>query len=279
MTTYTPHLYIGIGETGAYFTLRETYLHERYTREGVIREVRSFHHFNLSQDADEAFNKAKVYADANLIKLNTTREQMVAEMRDIQRANAEEMQARVERQKAREAEWEAEREARKLEQLDKIAEGVFPFGNWAGKKFEEAPRGYLTWLVDKRAEFEEGSMIRLVSEAVERNCGHLLLPKPDPDLHVGEPKKRMVFDVTVVRSAYFDRSDFSGYGMERVYVTTMVEKQTGACLVAMTSSWGAEEGEELIIKATVKEHSEYKGQAQTLVQRVCEVQSKAKLKG
>ena len=58
---------------GAFYTLRETYLHRTYVpgdgpggnavvngvyQGTVLEEVRSFHHFNLSTDADEAFAKA-----------------------------------------------------------------------------------------------------------------------------------------------------------------------------------------------------------------------------
>jgi hypothetical protein len=58
--SFVPRLFIGIGLTNAYFTLRETYLHTSYVPgEGqwgnfvngvyqgqVITEVRSHHHFN-----------------------------------------------------------------------------------------------------------------------------------------------------------------------------------------------------------------------------------------
>ena len=48
----------------------------------------------------------------------------------------------------------------------------------------------------------------------------------------------------------------------------MIDRATGACLVSKSGAFYAEEGEELKIKATVKEHAEYLGQAQTVVQRI-----------
>lgn len=279
---FTPYLFIGIGETGAFFTLRETYEHKIYTRGGgdmggavlngvyqgsVQVEIRSMHHFNLSQDADEAFRKAQEFAEANAMELRTSREELDEEMRKIQRATAEQRAERERMQRQREEQWEAERAAALQAKMDTIAEGKFPVGPYQGKEFAEADRGYLDWLMRTLESFEEGSLMRAIAEAVTATCAAMRLPVPDASKLVGEPKKRMQFDVTVVRSAYFDRESWNGWGYERVYVTTMVDAD-GACLVCFSSSFSPEVGEELTIKATVKEHSEYQGQAQTIVQRV-----------
>lgn len=277
MSNFIPSLYISVGETGAFFTLRETYEHIQYGRgeicNGVFTgtvevSVRSFHHFNLSQDPDEAIAKAQAYSEQMGVKLSTTRDKLVSEMRDIQRATAEQLNERRIKEEQRQAEWDAQREEYIKERNAKIASGVFTFGPFAGKKFEEAPRGYLTWLMDKASEFEEGSVIRLTADSILRLVPHLALPKPDKTAIVGQPKQRMTFDVTVVSSRHFTRAAFSGYGVEVVYVTTMVDKATNACLVIFSGAFSPEEGEELKIKATVKDHDEYKGQAQTIVQRV-----------
>ncbi|XAI94720.1 exonuclease [Pseudomonas phage vB_Pa-PAC6] len=117
-------------------------------------------------------------------------------------------------------------------------------------------------------DFEEGGLMRLTAQEVARRVPHLALPKPKPDLYVGEPKKRMTFDVTVVRRYTFARDAWNGYGIETVHIITMIDRATGACLVSKSGAFYAEEGEELKIKATVKEHAEYRGQAQTVVPRI-----------
>ena len=278
MSNFIPHLFIGVGATGALFTLRETYEHTYYGRGEVCNgvftgtvevSVRSFHHCNLSQDPDEAIAKAKAYSEQMGIKLSTTREQLVDEMRDIQRSTAEQMNERRIQQEQRQAEWDAERDAYIKERDAKIASGVFTFGPFSGKKFEEAPRGYLTWLMDMVNEFEEGSVIHITAQAVLRLVPHLALPKPDKTLHVGKEKQRLLFDVIVIGARHFVREAF-GYraGVEVVYVTTMIDKPTGACLVVFSTAFAPAEGEEFKIKATVKGHDEYKGQAQTIIQRV-----------
>lgn len=285
MSKFTPQLYIDIGATGAYFTLRETYLHTRYIRGGgdmggavlngvyqgsVETEVRSFHHFNLSQNADEAFAKATAASEAMGMELTTTRESMAEQMRVIKRATAEQLAERERFAAKLHAEWEAERAARMQEKLDKLAQGVFPFGPHKDEKFEDASIGYLDWMMRKVEDFEEGSLVRLTAEAVLARCSHLMLPTPDAELTVGEPGKRLQFTVTVVKSVHYDRTAWNGYGVERVYVTTMVDA-SGACLVCFSGAFAPYVGDKLTIKATVKEHSEYKGQAQTIVQRVKEL--------
>lgn len=272
---FTPYLFIGVGELGCFFTLREAYLHEQWVggQGGYLhKEVRSFHHFNLSQDADEAFEKAKASADRFALELRTTRESLAEEMNAIHRATAEQLERRAREQKEREDQWAAERAAEEERKRQVILSGKFAFGPYSGKQFEEAPRGYLSWLMDTLPAFEEGSLMKLTAQEVARRVPHLALPKPHATLTVGEPKKRLTFEVTVVRVRYFDREAYMSYGrLERVYIVTMVDKATGACLLSKSTAFAPEEGEELKIKGTVKEHSDYKGQAQTVLQRIAEV--------
>lgn len=80
--------------------------------------------------------------------------------------------------------------------------------------------------------------------------------------------KRSVFEVVVERINSFDRPAF-GYGrMETVWVVTMREIASGAAIVSKSPAFRREKGARLTIKATVKEHSEYRGELQTIVQRV-----------
>lgn len=267
MSDFTPTLFIDVGETGAFFTLRETYLHVAYASGRAHREVRSHHHFNLSQDPDEAYRKAQDFAEQWALELTTSRDSLENEMRAINRATAEEREHKARVQREEKARRGAELAAEEERKRGVILSGRFAFGNYHGKEFADAPRGYLTWLVDSVEEFE--GLLKLTAQEVARRCADLLLPKPHPTLTVGEPKKRMEFEVTVSRVRWYERPLFhSYYGSERVYVVTMVDKATGACLLSMSPAFAPEEGEELKIRGTVKEHSVYEGQAQTVLQRV-----------
>lgn len=282
--SFTPELFIDIGEQACFFTLRETYLHTVHipgpgpmgnaVLNGVYQgsthtEVRSFHHYNLSQDPDEAFEKAQAAAERMGLHLNTSRESLMDELNKIRRANAEELERRERERREREERWAAEREAEEARKRELVRSGKFAIGPYAGQEFTEAPRGYLSWLMDTLPDFEEGSLMKLTAEQVTRQVPELALPKPDPELLLGEPKKRMTFEVTVVRRRYFDREAYMSYGAyERVYIVTMVDKATGACLLSKSAAFSPDEGEELTLKGTVKEHSEYNGQAQTVLQRI-----------
>ena len=263
---FTPKLFIAVGATGAFFTLRETYQHidDCYAHS----EVRSFHHFNLSQDPAEAVSKAKAYANEYGIELYTSIEDLQTEMRKIQRETAEQAETRRIAYIKQAAVWEEDRLARIAEQHQQIAQGIYPIGRYFGKQFREAPVSYINWLASAAAEFEKDSIIAELAIAVADRCKDLLFPVPDPIKTIGKEKQRLTFSVTVVRRGEYYRESF-GYqnGMGRVNIVTMVTDD-GVCLVSKSTSFNAEPGEKLYLKATVKEFSEYKGQMQTVVQRV-----------
>jgi len=271
--TFVPELFISVGETGAFYTLRETYLHAvrgsgpmgNAIVNGVYQgsyEVRSAHIQNLSQDAEEAIEKAEEYSKHTGTPLQAPRG-LREKMREIHRATAEEMEARRQREAEDWARWEEQRKEREAAKRDQVSSGVFPFGPYMGTKFAEAPRGYVNWFMDMRETFEEGSLIRLVADTLCRDYSELALPKPDKDLWVGEPKKRMTFNVFVLRSIKLFSEQWG-----TSWMTIMIDLDTKACLAVRSGAFSPDEGETLKIKGTVKEHNTWNGQAQTFIQRV-----------
>lgn len=244
--TYTPYLFISVGATGAFFTLREAI----YGR----RIITSVHHCNLAQDADSAFSKARGMATELGLPLRTTREEMVEEMRQIQRASAVQMQARHDRilQQKREGLAEAREE---------LYKGIFPFGRYRGQAFRspEVDLGYINWIAN--AEFEAGSPMKMVQNAILDLVPDLILPKPDRDATVGEPKHRAEFEAQVVRQAHFATQ----FGV--MFVTTLVTPKR-ECLLVKSGAFSPRVGETLQFRATIKGHERYQGQMQTVVQRV-----------
>lgn len=271
---FTPWLLIGIGETQAFFTLRETYLHAipgpgpqgnavingEYQGSYVVR---SRHLFNLSQDADEAYAKAKEISLEWGYELKAKPETLKEEMREIKRASAEDRERKEREAKETEDRWAREREERELALRDQlINDSRYVFGPYKDKEFKDAKRGYITWLIKTLPEFEEGSLMQLTARLVKERCLDLMLPESRPDVYVGTAGKRQKFEVTVIRCIPFE----GYYGT--TYFTTMVCKETGALLLSKSGSFAANEGEELVFKATVKEHGEYRGNAQTVIQRI-----------
>lgn len=270
MNNFVPYIFIGIGETGAFFTLRQTYIHTAQVSGCLHREVRSYHHFNLGQDADQAFRKATEFAHQHAIKLETSLEELKDEMRKIHRATAEEMARREQEEQQRREAWAAERAIEDQRKRDMIQSGMFPFGTYEGKAFSEAPRGYLTWLSDSVNIFDDGSLLQFLAQEVFKQCTHLIFPKPAKHLTIGNVGQRLELDVLVIKCRYFDRDVFNTYDgrQERVYVITLIDKATDACLFYKGTTFKANEGDEIRIRATIKHYAEYKGNMQTVLQRV-----------
>lgn len=245
---YSTKLIISTGRTNAMFTLRETY----QTTKGVA----SFYLVNLSTNPDEAFEKATAWSKSSGIELYTTRHDLDEQLREIERmldgmsiAEKKALEA-AERQALKDAQWD--------EYLHEcLAKGVYPFGAHKGMKFADAPRSYITWILT--TEFEVESRMWHVQEAVTV-CSNLVLPSPDPDMIAGTVGKREVFQVQVIKVGGYS----SQFGW--VNVITMIN-EFGACLVSK-GAFCAEVGEFLNIKGTVKEHTMYKQQVQTVVQRI-----------
>jgi hypothetical protein len=78
--------------------------------------------------------------------------------------------------------------------------------------------------------------------------------------------ERIEIKVKVERVASYVRRSFSGYGEETVRISTLRDEAGNAIVVKSPSFW-VEKGEEFVVRATVKEHSEYNGEKQTVVMR------------
>lgn len=89
---------------------------------------------------------------------------------------------------------------------------------------------------------------------------------------VGRECEKLEMTVTYIGSPHFTRRKFAGYGTETCFIHTFVD-ENGNKLVWMTGK-GIEfdEGQQVRITGTVKEHSEYKGEKQTSLSR-CKIQA------
>lgn len=105
--------------------------------------------------------------------------------------------------------------------------------------------------------------------------------------YVGEIGDKIEMKVTFEHSAYWEQTPFCGFGTETMYAHTFKDAE-GNKLVWKTTKWIGntttdekgncdyaffEEGQELFLKGTIKEHSEYKEEKQTILTR-CKVSSK-----
>lgn len=99
--------------------------------------------------------------------------------------------------------------------------------------------------------------------------------------YVGQIGEKVELNLTFDHSAYWEQPSFRGYGMETMYAHTFKDAE-GNKFVWKTTKWigisgtgehgestfaDYEEGQALIVKATIKDHSEYDGEKQTILTR------------
>lgn len=261
---FEPYLFVSIGKDHCYFTLRECYVHEFVVGNRLCKEIRSFHHRNLSQDPDEAMTKALDYAAKLGVVLKSSRADLVEEMNAIRRATAEQLAERDRVAAEQQAMWARERAAELEWQRAEIARGVWPYGRRKGEKFEDLDRGFVTWLIDQREEFT--GMMRECADAIATNWAHLSLPKPSSQTPLGEIGGKLEVTATVV----FIYEGDSYYGP---FVITSLVTDTGES-IAIKGKFRSKVGEVVRIIGTVKKHSEYRGFMQTSLNRVKRVEAK-----
>ena len=279
-SNFQPKLFIGVGLKNHYFTLRETYAHpvkgEGDFGGAVVNgeyqgffEVRSFHHQNLSQNSKEAYEKAIEISENLGLLLDASESAMEEQLAEIHKRNREQMEAARKAEEKEKEEYLALKAEQHQQDLEKIKSGIIPIGKHFGKKFQEVDRTYLNWLIKNMDNFDKESIIFKLAEAVKETMPEMEYPEPKKDLHIGEIKQRLTLNVFVSKSFGVEVPDNYSYaGMKLLYITTMIDVDSGACIVVMSSSFSAKEGTNIKIVGTVKEHSEYKGQAQTILQRV-----------
>jgi uncharacterized protein (DUF3820 family) len=275
---FTANLFISIGATNALFTLRQTYVHEYHLRNGTVcREVRSFHLQNLSNDLDLAIEKAIVISLTTDIPLRADEKSLIErELRDITRANKEERERRAKEAEEREIRWKAERAAREVSLRHDLLQGLVSFGKYKGYRIENLPLGYIQW-VSECDTFEVDSLMEVLRTEINTRYTHLLLPKPDPLKTVGEVGERLSIEATIIRISGYHRQAYMRFGVtEWVSITTLVDAN-GVCYVIKSVSFSPDRndlGKVIKLKGTVKEHDEYNGQCQTVLERPALVKEK-----
>lgn len=90
--------------------------------------------------------------------------------------------------------------------------------------------------------------------------------------YVGEVGKRLDLELTFLHRSDYEIPSFKGWGTDTVYVNRFKDDNGNVFIWKSTSAYfRANEGEKVKVRGTVKEHSEYKGVRQTILQR-CKVE-------
>lgn len=153
----------------------------------------------------------------------------------------------AERRAKRRAKWEAEH-------AEEIAQAE------AERKAREEAR---------RLQQEQEERERLEAEAREK-------AEKEKSQHFGNVGDKVELKVVYKKCAWFEVDSFRGYGKDTMYIHTFKNGDNTVIWKTTKSlgrwndndEWeGFEEGDELIIKGTIKEHSEYEGEKQTVLTR------------
>ena len=234
--------YIGSGQTGAFFTLRVVYID--FNTRGYLD---TFHHHvkTLNTDFQKSLEIARAYVgekNAHLLD-----EKQNVELRKITR--------------------------------EKIDHTILRFGKHEGatiqELIEQGQQKYLVWCAKKITAKKHAKTIELIKEALSaeikaeekkdeerRAKWEEVKQSRRESIHVGTPGKRYEMKVTFTGNTAFETM----YGTMRVYF--MYDEDNNA-LVWKTSKYiNFDRNTVFTIKATIKEHSSYKGQLQTIITRV-----------
>jgi len=271
--SFQPYLFIGVGATHALFTLRETYEHVFYINRTRYTEICSYHHKNLGQDPDESFEKALKASQELKLPLHSSIDQIQKELRDIKRASKEEMETREKLQRVENAvntiNYAADNDYNTMNRL--VAKGGvfnFGFGKYLGKSFAnviEYDFNYVEYML-KNDFLDELTKFQL--ETYIENHGI----EATESEYYGEIGERYAFTAVLKRYIPFETQ----YGMSAVVTLADVE---GNELVLFTTASFQEVGTKMTFNAKVKDHKEYEGSKQTILQRptkITEVESENK---
>ena len=123
----------------------------------------------------------------------------------------------------------------------------------------------------ERAKIEAERAEREAREKAEREAAEARIKAEKAiSQHIGQVGDKIEIKGTYVRSGSWQQRSFSGYGTDTMYVHTFKDSDGNVFTWKTQNSLGMEYGEPVIIKGSIKSHSEYKDEKQTELTR-CKV--------
>jgi hypothetical protein len=127
-----------------------------------------------------------------------------------------------------------------------------------------------------KEEQEKEEADRIAREEAIRLENERLLAEKEKSHHIGTVGEKVDIRARYIKTAWFEAPSFRGYGTTTIYIHTFkigddtVIWKTGSTLGRWNDKdeWESiEEGSQVHLKGTIKEHSEYKGEKQTVLTR------------
>lgn len=118
---------------------------------------------------------------------------------------------------------------------------------------------------EKKAKEEAERIERERAEAEEK-------AKKAISQYVGQVGDKVELDVILEKNAWFEIPSFRGFGTDTMHVYTFRDDNGNALVWKTSKGLGIENGSRVHIKGTVKDHSEYNDEKQTLLTR-CKIEA------
>lgn len=196
--------------------------------------------------------EVSLYTQAELEKLNATAEKRRTTTK--RKADAAQALRRAEADALR-----ADFEAKHADLLAWLRAAV------AGREQDEGFLPDMLRTANTRASWSEAQVTAIAKVKASREA---VAAKRAASTHVGTVGQRLTFDVTVEHVATFDRPSFSASWLSETVNITTLRDAAGNALVVKSTSFCPQKGDTMKLKGTIKEHAEYRGEAQTILMRV-----------
>lgn len=85
--------------------------------------------------------------------------------------------------------------------------------------------------------------------------------------HFGQVGDKIDLDAVLEKNAWFEIPSFRGFGTDTMHVYTFRDEKGNAIIWKTSKGLGFEKGSKIHIKGTIKEHSEYDDEKQTVITR------------
>ena len=130
------------------------------------------------------------------------------------------------------------------------------------------------WLKDSAEEIAKAEAERKAKEEAERIAREAeeqrIREQKAISQHIGAVGDKIDLDVILEKRAWFEIPSFRGFGTDTMHIYTFRDDKGNAIIWKTSKGLGIENGEAVHIKGTIKEHSEYDDEKQTVITR-CKV--------
>lgn len=196
--------------------------------------------------------EVSLYTQAELEKLNATAEKRRATAK--RKADAAQALRKAEADALR-----ADFEAKHAELLAWLRDTV------AGGEQDEGFLPDMLRVAKTRAAWTEAQVAAIAKVKASREA---VAAKRAASTHVSTIGQRLTFDVTVEHVAAFTRPCFNAHWLSETVNIATLRDAAGNALVVKSTSFCPQKGDTMKLKGTIKEHAEYRGEAQTILTRV-----------